>query len=1575
MFRPLTRSHRRPHRRGTSFVLIVVVMISLAASVGVAFALLAGQTLRISAANKQAAGAGGNPPARAPEPTSIVNQFLSSLIFDTNDDSNSDLTNALRGNSMARSMYGYDHWNLSNPLPSGAPRLWTTPWAGVGTFIQGNGYGDRSKQINYTQVRVGGSAQPVLLDPEYMGQRNITPVAGSNPPTYTRPAFSTGGAGAYVGKHAGYSFPDLKDFFLAAVDPATGQVLMPSFHRPWLWNSQYTDNTTSPPSQKTYTLDPGNPHWNDAPGSLMTLRPRPLEHPRFPRVPTNADGSTTGDVQNWPGGYTFGPDPAVPGTNRYFGRNDSLWMHIGLPPVQFGNRMVQPLVAPLIVPLDGLFNASVHGNTFSATGNHISQSGWGPWEVNMSAAGGTLLAVNEAQNVVNTRGTPGGNLAFNPYSPGPAPGAGTGLPSYAPVAWSGAGAGPVRYPTNASITGQAAFPGFQTNNAPVNNHPALFNPAVVGSSGSPRTYPASDIKRMQLRYAFMPDWYAASDIAPLAPVGLLATNMPFVYSNGQNTANSYRLDTAHTNHNLITTRSFALDRPKLTPSIANTSGLQMGDGTVLAGVQFGPLGPFKPGFVNPTGGTPQGYPAPGPRGTITDFADDTRWVSAVASLGSVNLNRALADYRGNPNGNTTLTQDTGNTQLADADRRQLAQDIFVRLAAATGAALQVNPGNLLQPYNILAKPNTSQFDALRYLAQLSANIVDYIDNDDVSTVFEWNPVTPKYMSDPLDPANFAGGQMNNSVVFGVEKPRLVINEAYAEITNDPNDKNVDPDPTGNPQPLKNGAMAHVRFWLELLNPAETGVAGTPIGNGTVHLTNGGNPVYQIQIARYNQVTGAMGTPGSTLDITNPTAVLNNVTGQFNGGADVTYSFPPPGPAAAIQNVLPNNGQFNPNQNQLSRHGIVLVAANDIGKEKPKPSEFTPQGGAWTAPLSTLKASNLFYTIPMPDINNNAVTTVNSQEFRRHIVLLRRLANPYSPPGPTNPYITVDMMDYVPAFDAVARFVNQAQPRMASQKQGDQGYDPLTSRYSVGKVQPLAGLSFATIQAQPQQYNKYVFPSSMVLNQQTPDPTMGANSINSTFGRQNYVTQPKTSTVIVPAGATTPTLQNGGQAETLMVPFDWMPHMDRPLINSLELMPCRDSASHLVTPLFVQQVPTGAGPQLLYETGTAGWRYLENGIARGLEMLTVKPYINGVPHGGRIPGQINLNGINDKRVLEGLFDRQGGNSFNAAFVNNVWTGWMATRNGVTTRQLASGGAPENTTGNSSTLVIASGATVPYDPPGQSLYDGTGGTVWPFLPLGGAAGNGTSTFAYAKVQGIDDTFLRRPAGGTTIDVRPMVFNSAAAGGAGNLYDVQEPMRKIYNNITTVNHSYMVILTIGYFEIDTVTPSPTTGVPDGILDLGAGISMPRLAQEAFLSVPGDMRQKYIAVIDMSNMAIDPSTNGPSASPFFTTLTQTVRPALNAMGQIDPTQPVTVNINPNAAAPINANSKLVLGYGSEEQVVTVTSVAGGQLTVTGVTRPAWAGSSVSNARPGFPGVQGSGFSFTDPKYKPVVPFIQRLQ
>src|SRR5207253_3447633 len=92
-------------------------------------------------------------------------------------------------------------------------------------------------------------------------------------------------------------------------------------------------------------------------------------------------------------------------------------------------------------------------------------------------------------------------------------------------------------------------------------------------------------------------------------------------------------------------------------------------------------------------------------------------------------------------------------KLAQDARIQLAKDIYQRLRLVT-------TGDITEPP--LAKPKTPEFRALRWLAQLAVNIVDYIDHDGNSestmTPFNW-------YSKPYDASH-----PNGDWVFGTELP-------------------------------------------------------------------------------------------------------------------------------------------------------------------------------------------------------------------------------------------------------------------------------------------------------------------------------------------------------------------------------------------------------------------------------------------------------------------------------------------------------------------------------------------------------------------------------------------------------------------------------------------------------------------------------------------------------------------------------------------------------------------------------------------------------------------------------------
>ncbi len=1563
MFRPLTRSlplWRRAPRRGGAILLTCFSLITILMVLGLAFMMYAAKEKAVAQSHQEAASAAAR---TAPDPTDTINRFFSTLIYDVPDDhdpadSATPLLNAMRGHSIARSMYG-SRYDFATALWAGS----TVPWAGVGTFHdttdpRTSPQGDRAFQVNYTLMMISGT--PYLLDPEWTSARAVL----ANGPV---PAFAGSTAGrSYVGKHAGYTYPDLKNLWLGARDPATGEVLTPSFHRDWLFG----------------TLAPNNAKWRDATGKLFILRPRPLEHPNFPLVAPDADGVYRGDVQNLPG---------VVGVQK----NDSLWMHIGLPQATLSNgRIVQPMVAPLILPLDGSFDQSTHGNQFTPTTLlHSPNGGYGPWGVNIGYALGTYggttaspamplpaaLEADRRELIRNRRvaayaapaTTPTPRNSYNPYATGQP------LSTHAPVAWNG-NAVAFALPTGNSISGLPTFTNFQSDNASVPGHPVEYNPnewldrSDPFANPSSPVYPYSDLKRLSLRYAFTPDWYLqafATKTAPTAFLGDQAT-YPYVPVANATTRSIHRLDPVHARRLLINPKTNSLDRVALVPNFVRR------DGTNALALNAG-NGPTKPGLLFQAAPAPV-YPGPQPRGAITDFAGDNLWVNAQAALGSVNLNRPVADYR------TDLTQPLSqtnvlNTAQADADRQQLAKDIFARLVVALGAAAQVTFDpvqgvviTLPQP-GVLALPGVpgtftqSQYDALRYLAQVAVNLVDYIDNDDVNTVFVWNP-------DPLTGiADFTSATaIGDRVVFGVEKPRLVINEGYSEIVNDPNDP-VNGNGNGMGGNLPPVGPAHVRVWVELLNPTSAPNPGTALGDGSVVLN-----AYRIEMRRADRQTVAAGSRDAAPNTQNDFLFNNpaNTTGNFEttaGAPDAVFTFPQTPAANTPGAVGPNNSAYSPAANALPVNGFVLVGPPTVARG----DDFAPNGGVWQnkvesgAPTNAPGSGAMGYTMTLPGAG-----VVTNPEFKRNIVLLRRLANPHLPAGPTNPYVTVDMMDYVPSFDSIHRLTGGGLNRSARgmMNANPAGYDPSGARFAVGKVQPFAGRSVATVPVGAGNHNVYnnnnartvasTLETSMVRDQTTAN---GNNQPRHTFGRHNgNAGQLATATVNNPGGV------SATLSDTIQLPFDWLVHMDRPLETLGDVFQARDCKPHLLTTEFVVNIPPpSAAPAppagLYYDLSAPRWRFLDNGLARGLEYLTVKPPDYRVAHGGRVGGKINVNAMQDRRVAQGLFDPPATHpyGFDLDFVNNaVWEQWMYTRTPLQTRNTASGMATDQ-------------VRVPV--PTSSVSDQNGGLDRPFYSFGAPAAAGGGSFAFGTGGNSDQTILRRSS-----DIVPPYLSLAG----GNAYTQNEPMRKTIGSVTTVSHQFVVYVTIGYFE---VTNPAAPGWPTGA---NAPPPPPQFGAEVYDKIPGDMRQKYMAVVDMSNLGLKahPVANDPDphaqGRPFFSALIDTARPA-------NPTFSIayTRHDNSNAANPVlyiasdgvetaivggpaGTGTQLVIGSGLDVQYVTVLAVGSvpGQITVTGLSRPAWAGTCVSNVRPGYAGPQVA-FDYNSAKYKPVIPYVERLR
>ena len=326
----------------------------------------------------------------------------------------------------------------------------------------------------------------------------------------------------------------------------------------------------------------------------------------------------------------------------------------------------------------------------------------------------------------------------------------------------------------------------------------------------------------------------------------------------------------------------------------------------------------------------------------TEFQQGT-WRSLLSALGKINLNRTLQDY---PVATTTTPWTGANlttAQNAILDRQKLATDIFTALQQATGAFAPAAVDAL--PATVTTKQQ--QKDALRYLAQVAVNIVDYIDADDYSTAFNWVPNTTISVTGHVmrnsNTITFTGANNTSSLfvgmtvtgasipanttivavnsatsitisqnatatrandalaftdlsawVYGLETPRLVINEVYAQfdtyaaapsfrITGASNTSPIVITTTASTTGLVSGQMVEIK-----------GVLGNTGANGFWSISN--------VTATGFSLTGSSGTG-------NYTANSGTWTGSFN--ANFWVELYNPFPTTASYGTAPNNITDNP----------------------------------------------------------------------------------------------------------------------------------------------------------------------------------------------------------------------------------------------------------------------------------------------------------------------------------------------------------------------------------------------------------------------------------------------------------------------------------------------------------------------------------------------------------------------------------------------------------------------------------------------------------------------------------------
>ena len=926
---------REEPRRGVILV-VVLALLTLFAVVGLSFVFYAKSSGTASLYFRES-GSPGRPDVPADQ---LASFFLGQFLYDTADDSWG-VTSALRGHSLARLVYGYNDQGTNATPFCGTGRLHAPgPLAGTDDYAL----------INYTYF----SGDSFVRDPERLGWRKTL----------------TDARGLYTGGlNVPYTYPDLNNLFLAAVK-ADGTVLMPSYHRPWLFNAGRPFN------------DPGNPNWTNQAGKYLLLRPRPAD--MGPGFPYPADAS--GDVKNLIGGPSG---------------NDSVWMDLGFPVLRTASgRKFKPLFAALVVDLDGRVNLNVHGNVRGRDGQgrpvHASNQGWGAWEVNL----GRVLprqanGADEWPNLLLGSAAAG---QVGRYGPDRSPGAaGTLSPfaqlfhSYAQIDFDGCQVrngiliptlNPFLLPTGARPLG--AFPTFPSgygNGSGIVpggerwNHPSLYN--FDAPQGDDRPFAAADLADLLL--------YGSGGGTLL---GLCPQNFADPRTRG-----------------LVTTHSGDFDSPGAAPWLYDPG--QSGYAIVPGALDQAPAGPplpFPPLALRNSPVPPNSdFGAPG----LPASSPGVGWRSLVAALGRVDLNRPLTPYPlPAPQTLPTYNQRFDTPALADQfqqaqrERQQLADDVYNRLLRLAGV-----PRSAAIP----AQPTAAELAVRRWLAQLAVNIVDFIDEDDISTPFNFYTVGDTHFAPGFDPGALQrtgtppapDPTLPRYWVFGTELPHVVLNEALVEYQDQAATKTAP-------------ALTTVRTWVELYNPL-------PVRAGSSLQPQDGFPVSFQMAAEPTAVTGQK-QAYAPFQVVLATGLANRPNNDNVQGAPATVRTATTDAdfGAAVSQV---NGQPQPAPGGLPAGDFFLLGAP--GGDAHNTIAATPRG---TVPAKTplLTTATMQYQRTFPPSQPEELAAGLT-------VLLRRLANPHLPfdsrpsvpdavgepqPNPWyNPYLTIDYLAGVPLRNA------------------------------------------------------------------------------------------------------------------------------------------------------------------------------------------------------------------------------------------------------------------------------------------------------------------------------------------------------------------------------------------------------------------------------------------------------------------------------------------------------------------------------------------------------------------------------
>jgi len=670
------------------------------------------------------------------------------------------------------------------------------------------------------------------------------------------------------------------------------------------------------------------------------------------------------------------------------------------------------------------------------------------------------------------------------------------------------------------------------------------------------------------------------------------------------------------------------------------------------------------------------------------------------------------------------TNNSAQFKSAIQDRTNLVKEIYETLRNVTGVIkledAQAAQANMMTPNADRMALMTDLLEikkSNRWLAQLAANIVDYIDSDDYNTAFQWTGDTQDW-------------------VFGVEMPRVVINEVYTMAQNDSGD-------TFNNN--QNATMdTHIHTAIELLNPLPNdGAYGIAPGGHTAVLrckdANGTDiKNYKLVLCSPNQIAGRLNDVIGGQYFNNTGSYdfnANNIAMDKQGGAKVEFDdwtdvgFMPP--------MAPNPASVPPTWLLAANNGTsTMIVADDTTLRMEANPQINP----------TLKSPNLKL--------KNLDKAVNPTDNHAPEVVLQKLvypglpANVYDPmnpgvlinPGlPYNPYITVDVFSKHKMWD-LRKYDSTAA------KNPD-----VTMTNSYGRKAP------------------FLDSAGLDLNNFNANWYNGNNS-----GSQN-------------AGAAAKNTM-GAANSNLSNPLPWLVHLDRQLINPMELLHVSTVKPHELTQTANRWVDTftQSNPQINMMTGqpefpaktaypyVSNWSWYDENtrLHRFLEAVTVTPLQSGEIQHGRVLGKVNVNTMHGEDVFQAVADAAPANNFTQADVTTAYNNMMGQRpiTGFGQANNADFSGPTSKSGLNKSLL------------GYKSFDATN------------AGN-----------------VEIP-NGNMMDVQG--FANAGANAAP--YPRKELLTKVGNSTTTRSNVFGIWITTGYFEVtDDTTYPPKLGAEIGKAD----------------------------------------------------------------------------------------------------------------------------------------------------------------